>query len=138
MPFADKQKKYSKEELLDVVEKELKDAPYRERLKEELQDHLEDREKFGQISGQKNNNDVLGDPRVITLLCRSFLSRKKSRLAFLLLAVLFCLGLFTFIIYTLYPGAISFQVSVLIGSIEAILVISIACLLPSFRAKDLW
>ncbi len=138
MPFADKQKKYSNEELLDVVEKELKDEPYRERLKEELQDHLEDREKFGQISGQKNNNDVLGDPRVITLLCRSFLSRKKSRLAFLLLAVLFCIGLFTFIIYTLYPGAISFQVSVLIGSIEAILVISIACLLPSFRAKDLW
>ncbi len=138
MHFEDKQKKFSKEDLLDILERELKHEPYKDRLKEELRDHLEDREKFGQISGQKNNNDVLGDPRVITLLCRSFLSRKKSRLAFLLLAVLFCVGLFTFIIYTLYPGVISFQVSVLIGSIEAILVISIACLLPSFRAKDLW
>ncbi len=138
MPSMDKQKKFSNENLLDIVERELKDEPYKDRLKEELRDHIEDRERFGQISGQKEKNDLLGDPRFITLLCRSFLSRKKSRVAFLLLVILLAVAIINFVIDILYPTLLSSLLSFIIIAIEGILIVCIAYLLPSFRAKDLW
>lgn len=138
MQLQDKQKRFSKEDIAAVIDIQLKNEPYKDRLKEDLLHHLEDQETFGQISGQQKNYDSLGNLEIVTFLCKNFLSQKKARVAFVLFVVALLVGVGDLIWWIFYPQLYSSLRAFLFVGIETFLLISIAYLFPSFRAKDLW